>query len=131
MRLKASKHPAMGNEKLLRSRRINGGPTIGALLALGILISWFIIPSAAQPPAVPGAKLEPFTETLPGSVVKIPMIPIPGGTVKIGSQTVPVKPLWMARTETPWEALDVFTASGPPSPPYDQPQFAPAAVAPP
>ncbi len=129
MRLNASKHPAMGNEKLLRSLRINGGPTIGALLALGVLISWFMIPSAAQPPAAPGAKLAPLTETLPGSVVKIQMVPIPGGTVKIGARMVTVKSFWMARTETPWEAFDVFTASGPPSPPYDQTAFAPDAIA--
>jgi formylglycine-generating enzyme required for sulfatase activity len=99
------------------------------LFALGILISGFMIPSAAQPPAAPGAKLEPFVETLPGSVVKIRMLPIPGGTVKIGTRTVTVKPFWMARTETPWEAFDAFTASGPPSPAYDQTEYAPDAVA--
>jgi len=142
MRLNASKHPTMGEEKLHRSRRIDGGPAgapgttckrvpgvARALLALGVLISGFMIPSAAQPSAAAGEKLEPFTETLPGSVVKIRMIPIPGGTVKIGTRTVPVKPFWMARTETPWEAFDAFTASGPPSPPYDQTVFPADAIA--
>jgi formylglycine-generating enzyme required for sulfatase activity len=57
------------------------------------------------------------------------MVPIPGGTVKIGTQTVTVKPCWMARTETPWEAFDVFTASGPASPPYDQTVFPVDAIA--
>src|SRR5260370_3416692 len=84
-----------------------------------------MISFAAQPPAAPGANLAPFTETLPGSVVKIQMVPIPGGTVKIGARTVPVKPFWMARTETPWEAFDVFTASGPPPPPHDPTAFSP------
>jgi len=51
------------------------------------------------------------------------------GAIKEGAQTVTVKPLWMAQTETPWEAFDVFLASGPASPPYDQTQFAPDAVA--
>lgn len=88
-----------------------------------------MISSAAPPPAATGAKPASFTETLPGSVVKIQMIGVPGGTVKIGAQTVTVKPFWMAQTETPWEAYDVFTASGPPSPPYTRTQFAPDAIA--
>ena len=115
MRLKASKHPATGNDKLRSRRR-----ALGALLCGGVLISGLMIPSAAQPPPAPGAKLEPYIETLPKSVVKIQMAPIPGGTIKIGEKTVDVKPFYMARTETPWQAYDVFTASGPPSPSYGQ-----------
>jgi formylglycine-generating enzyme required for sulfatase activity len=88
-----------------------------------------MLPSAAQPPAAPGVKLPPFTETLPGSVVKIEMIPVAAGAVKIGAKTVLVKPFWIARTETPWEAFDAFTASGPPSPAYDQTVFPVDAVA--
>jgi formylglycine-generating enzyme required for sulfatase activity len=57
------------------------------------------------------------------------MMPIPGGTITIGGRTVTVKPFWIARTELPWEAFDVFLASGPPSPSYDQTQFAPDAIA--
>jgi len=94
--------------------------TFGTLLCAGVLILGFMIPSAAQEPATPGAKLEPYVETLPKSVVKIQMVPIPGGTIKIGTKTVDVKPFYMARTETPWQAYDVFTASGPPSPSYGQ-----------
>ena len=129
------KHPAAANEKwrprlhALRSTLRSPRPTTGLLLASGLLISGFMIPSAAQPPAAPGGKLEPFTLTLPGSVVKMQMVPIPGGTVKIGARTVTVKPFWMARTETPWEAFDVFTASGPPSPAYDQTEYPPDAIA--
>jgi formylglycine-generating enzyme required for sulfatase activity len=101
-------------------------------------ISGFMIPAAAQPaappatepsPAAPGAALEPFVQTLPKSVVKIRMIPIPAGSVKIGSESVAVKPFWMARTETPWEAFDVFIASGAPSPAYDQTDFPADAIA--
>jgi formylglycine-generating enzyme required for sulfatase activity len=57
------------------------------------------------------------------------MLPIPGGTVTLGTKAVTVKPFWMAETETPWEAFDVFLASGPPSKPYDQTKFAPDAIA--
>jgi formylglycine-generating enzyme required for sulfatase activity len=76
-----------------------------------------MLPSAAQAP------LEKFTETLPKSTVKVDMLPIPGGKIKIGTQEVEVKPFWMARTETPWEAYDIFLASGPASPAYDQTDF--------
>src|SRR5687767_47591 len=88
-----------------------------------------MIPSAAQSPAAPEEKLEPYAETLPGSVVKVQMVPIPGGAIQIGSKTVTVKPFWMARTETPWEAFDAFTASGPPSPAYDQTEYPADAIA--
>lgn len=74
-------------------------------------------------------ELAPYTEALPNSLVKIDMIPVPGGTVKIGGKDVTVKGFWMAKTETPWEAYDAFTASGPPSPPYDQTAFAVDAIA--
>ncbi len=85
-----------------------------------------MLPCAAQ---APGAKLQPFTLTLPSSVVKLQMVAIPGGTLKMGTKTVNVKPFWMASTETPWEAFDAFTTSGPASPPYDQTNFAPDAIA--
>ena len=57
------------------------------------------------------------------------MVPIPGGTINIGGKAVEVKPFWMATTETPWEAFDAFTTSGPPSKPYDQSVFAADAIA--
>lgn len=57
------------------------------------------------------------------------MVAIPGGTIKVGAKTVTLKPYYIAKTETPWEAFDVFLASGPPSPPYDQSKFKPDAIA--
>ena len=85
--------------------------------------------------AAPGA-LKPFEQTLPGSVVKIEMMPVPAGTITIRSargkgapKTVPIKPFWIAKMETVWEAYDVFTSSGPPSPSYDRTPFGPDAVA--
>lgn len=74
-------------------------------------------------------KLAAYTETLPKSVVKIEMVPIKGGTVKIGGKAVTVKPFYMATTETPWQAFDVFIKSGPASVAYDQTEFAPDAIA--
>lgn len=77
----------------------------------------------------PQADLAPYSETLPNSVVKVDMIPVPGGTVVIDGKKVEVKPFYMAKTETPWEAFDTFIQSGPPSPAYDQTEFTPDAVA--
>ncbi len=129
MRNNAGPHRAADNG--IRSQRWSfaSSMALGMLFALWVLIAASIVPAAEQTQAASGAKLEPFVETLPQSVVKIEMIPIPGGTIKIGTQTVTVKPFWMARTETPWEAFDVFTASGPASPAYDQTQFPADAIA--
>ena len=78
---------------------------------------------------MPTGKQETYIETLPKSLVKMQMLLIPGGTIKIGDKSVTVKPFYMAKTETPWEAFDAFTASGPSSPPYDQTEFPADAIA--
>ena len=104
-------------------------------LATGIVYSQ--TKPTAKPPVKPAPKLAqkpapglaPFTVTLPKSTVKIKMVPVPGGTIKVGDKTVVLKPYWVSETEIPWEAFDVFLASGPPSPPYDQTEFKPDAVA--
>jgi formylglycine-generating enzyme required for sulfatase activity len=93
-----------------------------AAVALGVVIS---VPTVLSQQS----ELAPYSETLPDSVVKIPMVPIPGGTVQIGGKKVAVKPFYMAKTETAWEAFDAFVASGPASKAYDQTQFAPDAIA--
>ncbi len=98
----------------------------------GVGIWALLIPAIGAPTRPPRTKqgpLAPFEQTLPGSVVKIQMVPIPGGTVKVGGRSLEVKTFWMATTETPWEAFDTFTSSGPPSKPYDQRTFAPDAIA--
>jgi len=99
-----------------------------ATSVVGNLISEPMVASVSQA-ATPAKGLEPFIETLPGSVVKVQMIPIPGGTIKIGNEMVTVKPFYIAKTETPWEAFDAFIASGPASKAYDQSAFAPDAIA--
>lgn len=83
------------------------------------------------PPArsASGSGLVPFAETLPGAAVKVQMAAIPAGALTIGGKRVGIKAFWIASTETPWEAYDAFTSSGPASPAYDQTQFAPDAIA--
>lgn len=101
---------------------MDDAPPTTKMIAAGMLAFSLMSPSTPQ-------KLEPFTDTLPNSVVKIQMIPVPGGTVEIGGKKVEVKPFWIAQTETPWEAFDAFTSSGKPSKAYDQTEFAPDAIA--
>lgn len=116
----------MSIERTNGIKRIISSPSAGVSLALGVLI-WTTAPSSAHLPT-PQAR-EGYTETLPNSVVKIPMVPIPGGTVTVAGAKVEVKPFYMAKTETTWEAFDAFIASGPPSPNYDQTEFGPDAIA--
>ena len=80
------------------------------------------VQAAAEP-------LKSYTLTMPGSVVKVEMIAIPPGSLTTGGKKVPVKPFWIANTETTWEAFDLFLASGPPSVAYDQTEFPPDAIA--
>lgn len=72
---------------------------------------------------------EPYIEKIPNSTVEFKMAPVPAGKVMIGEKSVEVKPFFMATTETTWELFDAFLLSGEPSPPYDQTQYSPDAIA--
>lgn len=64
----------------------------------------------------------PYTTTIPGTSVTFTMMPIPGGTYRMGSPanepgrrddegpqiTVRVRPFWMAKTEIRWAEYHVF-----------------------
>lgn len=84
---------------------------------------------AATVKAIDTGPLKSYVQSLPDSLVKINMVAIPAGSVTIGGKKVEVRPFWIASTETPWEAYDVFTASGPASPAYDQTEFTADAIA--
>lgn len=58
--------------------------------------------------ATPAAAQEPYVERIPGTVVSFEMVPVPGGTVTIGGESVEVGPFWIARTETTWDLYDVY-----------------------
>lgn len=55
-------------------------------------------------PAAP----EAWTVTLPGELVQVEMVLVPGGTLTRADGTVEVAPFWMARTELTWDAFDVL-----------------------
>ena len=101
----------------------------------GILLAAFgLLFLPAERPAVPGSapqdaaspeKMQPYTETIPGTNVKFEMIPIRGGTFKMGSPPgesghsfdegpqhfVTIPPFWMEKTETTWDEYDIFAFS--------------------
>jgi formylglycine-generating enzyme required for sulfatase activity len=82
-----------------------------------------------KPAAVAADKPGTYVESLPNTTAKIKMVPIPGGSIKIGTQTVEIKPFFMATTETPWEAFDAFYESGMSTPAYDQTDWPADAIA--
>ncbi|MCW5937201.1 MAG: SUMF1/EgtB/PvdO family nonheme iron enzyme [Fimbriimonadaceae bacterium] len=51
---------------------------------------------------------EPFVQEIPGSLVKFTMRPVPGGEIQIDGKTHKVGDLWVAETETTWDAYDIF-----------------------
>ncbi len=107
----------------------------GSWLIGGILLACFgvaLLP--AKHPAAPGAvpqdattaeEMKPYTETIPGTNVKFEMIPVRGGTFKMGSPAdepgrspdegpqhlVTIPPFWMEKTETTWDEYDIFAFS--------------------
>lgn len=56
------------------------------------------------PPAAPQA----YRETIPGTVVSVEMVPVPGGTVTLEGKEVKVQPFLIGRTEVTWDMYDVF-----------------------
>gem|GEM_PF-2720906 len=80
---------------------------------------------------VQGGWMVPYDESIPGTTVSFRMMPVPGGTFRMGSTSVEdgrtadegpvfevtVQPCWMGRCEGTWaeyrrymEACDLFTA---------------------
>lgn len=62
--------------------------------------------------ASPAASQSPYSETIPGTLVSFDMMPIPGGTVTVGTgesaRSVEVGPFWIAKTEVTWDLYDVY-----------------------
>lgn len=72
--------------------------------------------------AVEGGFLVPYTLTVPGTEVVIEMVPIPGGTFRLGSPDtdpdheedelpqveITVDPMWVSKYETNWEQYKLY-----------------------
>ena len=78
-------------------------------------------PVRAQDAETP-EEMEPYTETIPGTEITFDMVPIPGGTFRMGSpedepdrmehegpvHPVEVGPFWMGKHEVTWDEYDEF-----------------------
>ena len=60
-------------------------------------------------------RLEPYSETIAGTLVSFDMMPVPGGVVSItdpetpdANRLVEVAPFWIGKTEVTWDELDVW-----------------------
>jgi len=85
------------------------------VIAIRERIAATVIPASAN-------EMQPYTHIIPGSEVSYDMVPIPGGEFVMGSSEaekghqpdegpqhrVKVEPFWMARTETTWNAFELF-----------------------
>src|SRR5689334_11206133 len=52
-----------------------------------------------------------YSETIPGTTVSIDMVALPAGEFKPAKGDAPavkIKPLYMSKTEIPWDAYDIF-----------------------
>jgi formylglycine-generating enzyme required for sulfatase activity len=79
-----------------------------------------VAPALAAP-----ADFKRYDDTIPGSSVKFTMLPIPGGTFRMGSppgepgrgddegpvHPVSVRPYWMGKTEVTWDEYDLYWKS--------------------
>ncbi|HEX6940557.1 MAG TPA: SUMF1/EgtB/PvdO family nonheme iron enzyme [Longimicrobiales bacterium] len=101
-------------------RRIFGGFTASTLAVASVLAAAHpllgrqargVNPGAPQDKAA-AAPMEAYTETLPGTLVRFEMVPVPAGRVAVrtapGVDTVAVGPFWMSRVEVTWDAYDVW-----------------------
>jgi formylglycine-generating enzyme required for sulfatase activity len=75
-----------------------------------------------KPPKVDKLEHKGYIETLPGNTVKFEMVPIPGGSYKMGSpkdekgraddegpqHPVALKPFWMGKCEVTWDEFDAY-----------------------
>lgn len=79
----------------------------------------FAAPKPAKPAApakpAPAKKLDPYTETIPGTLVKFDMVVIPAGEISIAdpakkgaARKVRIEPFWIGKTEVTWDEYDVF-----------------------
>ena len=104
------------------------------LMAIALIMS--VIPSmaAAADPAADkndggdvtvAADMKPYTQAIPGTVQKIDLVPIPGGTFTMGSPAgeagrtedegpqheVQVAPFWMGKYEITWDQYEIWMFS--------------------
>ena len=77
----------------------------------------------ASAEASSAAEMKPYKQEIPGTPVSFEMVPIPGGTVTIGSpddeaeraddegprREIQIEPFWMGKHEVTWDEFDLWT----------------------
>src|SRR5262245_17074641 len=99
------------------------------VLIIGVLAVALAALYARPEPAVPQSKPTPemkaYEETVPGTQVKLEMVPIPGGIFSMGSPAdeagrgadegpqhqVSIPPFWMGKMEVTWDEYDAYWRS--------------------
>ena len=106
--------------------------TTGLAIILGFALSTATFSSAQVSDSPPppekkggeGIAMKGYTLELGGKEIVIPMLPIAGGTFRLGSNSgeerrkadegpqveVTIEPFWMGRYEIPWDAYNTFRA---------------------
>jgi formylglycine-generating enzyme required for sulfatase activity len=90
---------------------------------------------AAGRPCAGQIRLQPYRDSIPGTLVGFDLMTVPGGRINMhGAGEVEVAPFWIGRTEVTWDMYDVFalgldTRTAPaatearPSRPYGAPDY--------
>jgi formylglycine-generating enzyme required for sulfatase activity len=95
---------------------------LAGTVAAGLAAAPDAVSGAPEPRQATAAALEPYTETIPDTVVRFDMVPVPGGTFQMGSPAsesgrgddegpqvaVKVGPFWMGRLEVTWAEYDLY-----------------------
>jgi formylglycine-generating enzyme required for sulfatase activity len=103
--------------------------SVASFLVFVVVAAWSLAGrgrsvKATSTPGLP-EDFKPYVETIPGTDVKFEMVPIPGGTFKMGSlpteadrsadegpqHPVTLRPFWMSKTEVTWDGYDIFAFS--------------------
>ncbi|HEY3220408.1 MAG TPA: SUMF1/EgtB/PvdO family nonheme iron enzyme [Gemmatimonadales bacterium] len=76
------------------------------------LLAGALLAAASWPSPGQSARLSPYRDSIPETLVSFEMIPVPGGSVTLdtpqGPRTVSLEPFWIGKTEVTWDEFDVW-----------------------
>jgi formylglycine-generating enzyme required for sulfatase activity len=80
--------------------------TVAISTAVVVAISLMAAESATS--QAPASATPSVTDSIPGTLVKFEMVPVPAGTVTVNGATAKVEAFLIGRTEVTWDMYDVF-----------------------
>lgn len=94
----------------LRLSRISQRPPIVEIYGLAVIVTIVLGTFSGT-----GSQLEPYTETISGTVVTFEMIPVPGGSLTVADAAaagagvvLEVDDFWIGKTEVTWDEYDIW-----------------------